>query len=516
MTNQSSSPVPLDAAYGRFSKLHFKKYVFGLLKMNFLNGIFVLLLISVAPALSQSVDFRTTPANLVFEAGKFSCELTFDLSDFNGKSTAYANLMIPIEIAGEGYPSLNLWHVKYDGSRTLATTLTPGGHPAIHLGLTDFLNPRLPLGKITFSLEQVAGSGGIITIPTTRPIILRLSTDEQPRICLESMLAPIWKSKQVFDESILPVAVNGELPSSQLLFEPVGRVLVRNRALDTIYTEGVDYTVNGRILQLTPKTSIPTLSWDELYPVENAPGSLEGSTGNYVLSRGVIEHQLSVSYEKIDVWDGPIPPTAGDRLPLVREKLEQGEPLKIVLLGDSISFGASASRSSPPFVPGWGELFIRGLRHWFDSDITFVNRSRGGANSNWGRRVAPTFIVPEMADLCVLAFGMNDANGTPAESFRNNIGEIMQQVRSVNPAVEFILVAPMQRNEKWRSLQPMDTYLDALRSLESETVAVADVWSMSRYIARTKGPFETSDHINHPNDFIVRVYAQVALNLFDN
>lgn len=496
-----------------FAKHDFEKYWSGLVNMKSPHS-FILFLLWVAPAFGQSVDFRAEPANVVSEPGAFACELTFDLTEFQANSTAYANLVIPIEIGGEGYPSLNLWHVKEDGSRELATAMTPGSQAAIHLGLTEFLNPRLPLGRITFRLEQVAGSGGIISIPSTPPIMLKMSTDEQPRISLEDMLAPLWTSPRVYDESILPVSRDGGPASATLLFQPAGPVLVRNRELDKTYREGVDYTIDGQTLRLTPGSVIPSLSMEQLYPSSGGSGVVAGLGGTFILTQGVLERQLSVSYDRASEWDGPVPAGGEGRLPLTRGKLGRGEPVKIALLGDSISSGASASRASPPHVPGWGELFVRGLRQRFASSITFVNRSRGGGNSNWGQKVAPAFVVPEKPDLCIIAFGMNDANGTSTASFLKNIQAIMEQVRGGNPAVEFILVAPMLRNEKWRSLQPMDTYLDALKSLESASVAVADVWSISRHIARTKGPYETSDHINHPNDFIVRVYGQVALALF--
>jgi hypothetical protein len=50
-----------------------------------------------------------------------------------------------------------------------------------------------------------------------------------------------------------------------------------------------------------------------------------------------------------------------------------------------------------------------------------------------------------------------------------------------------------------------------LKTFESEHVAVADVWSVSEHILKTKRYCDISgNHINHPNDFMVRVYAQVA------
>jgi hypothetical protein len=57
----------------------------------------------------------------------------------------------------------------------------------------------------------------------------------------------------------------------------------------------------------------------------------------------------------------------------------------------------------------------------------------------------------------------------------------------------------------------MNGYLAALKSLESEKIAVADVWSMHAHILNTKRYCDISgNHVNHPNDFMVRVYAQVV------
>ncbi|MGZ0654110.1 SGNH/GDSL hydrolase family protein [Coraliomargarita sp. W4R72] len=471
--------------------------------------------LGLTSSLADTASFKTSPENVTDEPGAYVCDFNLDLSAFKGKSTAYANLIVPIQIDGEGYPSFNLWHVKEDGTRELASTISPGAHRAMLLGLTDFLNDRLPLEQVSFRLEQVDGSGGIITIPESSPVTLQLNTEEQPRISLEEMLAPLWESPRVYDESILLASNGDEAPSASLLFQPKGPLIVRSGALDKTYSEGIDYIVDGQTIRLTPESSIPSLSMEQLYPASGGPGIMAGAGGNQVLSRGVIDNQISVSYDRGSEWTGPIPVTSGDQLPLTRAKIEQGEPIKIVLLGDSISFGASASRAKPPFVPGWGDLFIRGLRQRFDSDITFVNRSRGGGSTGWGQKVAPAFVVPEAPDLCIIAFGMNDANGTSTKVYLRNTKAIMDLVREGNPTVEFILVASMVRNEKWRSLQPMDTYLDALKTLESDSVVVADVWSMSRHIAQTKESYERSDNAAHPNDFIVRVYAQVALELFN-
>ena len=273
-------------------------------------------------------------------------------------------------------------------------------------------------------------------------------------------------------------------------------------------------------IRLTEKSAIPFFTEKKLHPrsKDGSAETVESVKGGYLLAgEGLLnQYQIAVSYDHDTAWTGPVPANGEGKLSRTKAKLGNGSPLKIALLGDSISVGASASGRSgkPPYVPGWGELFVRGLRQAFGSPITFVNPSTGGANSGWGIKVAPFFIVPEKPDLCVIAFGMNDGNAMPVETYRANIRTIMDLVRAANPEAEFILVAPMLRNEDWRSLTPMNGYLAALKTFESEHVAVADVWSVSEYILKTKRYCDISgNHINHPNDFLVRVYAQVAMAL---
>ncbi|TAN39026.1 MAG: SGNH/GDSL hydrolase family protein [Verrucomicrobia bacterium] len=225
------------------------------------------------------------------------------------------------------------------------------------------------------------------------------------------------------------------------------------------------------------------------------------------------DRQIVVSYDHEDGWVGPIPSTASGQLPLTKKKLEAGLPLKVALLGDSISAGASASGSmgKPPYIPGWGELAMDGLRRKYHSEITFVNPSLGGMVSAWGMKVAPFFVAPEKPDLCIIAFGMNDGGVVPVKQYLANTEAIIESVRKENPGAEFILVASWPPNENWRKLAPMDGYLAALKTLESKQIAVADVWSLASYILKAKRYCDiTGNHVNHPNDFMVRIYAQVT------
>lgn len=463
------------------------------------------------------VQIRAQVSAVVTNTGAFSCDLMFTLSECREDSSAYAQLIIPMEIKGSGYTMLRLFAKNDAGKNRLVGATCPNpGHKAAFFDVTDFISAQLPVDRLDLRIEQAAGSEIELSFIENRPVILRVSAEAHPRCSLEDALLPMWTSSRMIHETIFPVSENGSPADGKLLFTPNGSVTVRNYALDQTYQEGTDYVVEGRTLRLLPGSSIPFATRDELYPdsADAAPGTMKTWTGGYVAyTEGSYwnDHQIAVSYDHDNSWDGPEPSSGKGQLVRTKKMLESGRPIKIALLGDSISAGASASKSHPPYIPGWGELLIRGLRSRYQSEITFVNPSRGGATAGWGKKVVADFIVPEKPDLFIIAFGMNDANGTSAENYIANIKSIMESVAAESPDTEYILVASMLRNENWRSLSPMDGYLAALKELESEHVAVADVWSISEYILKTKRYCDiTGNHVNHPNDFMVRVYAQVT------
>ncbi len=472
--------------------------------------------------------FETVPDSMVFDgqvndvnnaAGEFFCRVSFDLSHFPDDRTAVARINVPLQMMGEGYPSLRLFSVNAEGSESFVSAVSPNQHPASSFIITDFFNDHAPLKNLHLVIREVPGSGTTIRLTPGQKITLIVSTEAYPRYSLNDMLLPIWTSRRMINETILPVSTFGMPAEGKLLFSPHKNAIVNNFSLDKTYREGVDYELKGNTLRLTPKSSIPFLTEEYLYPETNEGLSESGKslTGGYVRSVGTDE-KLAITYDHQMDWDGPVPSMGSGQLLRTKKRLRSGSSLRITLLGDSISAGASASGRAgmPPYVPGWGELFVQGLRHKYkNNNISFFNVSRGGGNTNWGQRVAPYFVMPDQPDLCIIAFGMNDGNATSTESYLKNIRRIMEIVRQSNPEMEFILVSSMLRNKRWRSLFPMNTYLDALKTIESETIAVSDVWSVSEYLVKTKKPCDISDNINHPHDFMVRVYAQIALHLFN-
>ncbi len=210
----------------------------------------------------------------------------------------------------------------------------------------------------------------------------------------------------------------------------------------------------------------------------------------------------------------PFDPAA---LPRTIGKLQKKEPCSIVLLGDSISTGCNASgwANAQPLQPPYQDLLIERLKHLTSANISFTNLAVGGTSTPWGlTRIAD--VVAARPDLVILAFGMNDSSGRPAEEYRTNIAGMIKSVRESSPDTEFILVATKLGNADWITLKQdlFPQYRDALASLVEPGIALADMTSIwSEMLKRKKDADLTGNGVNHPNDFGHRVYAQVLTTL---
>jgi lysophospholipase L1-like esterase len=244
--------------------------------------------------------------------------------------------------------------------------------------------------------------------------------------------------------------------------------------------------------------------------------TLDGGYLTFSESSFFNDKQLAVTYAHDEAWSGPVPESAEKYLPRTFQALRQGTPLKLVVFGDSISSGSNASGKSvrAPWMPRWADLVVAQLRQTYHSEIEYINPSLGGMTSRWGKETIHGLVSFEKPDLVILGFGMNDGGGFGVAEFVNNTTAMMESVRAQNPNAEFILIMSMQPNARWRDLTLMSAYRDELKKMEGPSVAVADIWSIHSYLLEHKTYWDmTGNHVNHPNDFLVRIYAQVLLEL---
>lgn len=326
-----------------------------------------------------------------------------------------------------------------------------------------------------------------------------------------------YSSGRMPDESVL-FSSDVDPRTAKLLFQPskVHSVTAANGSEK--YEAGVDYTVdleNG-LLKLTPDSRIPC---PRLYGGEGGKyNRFRNRAGETMLfGEGNLFHslQIRVDYDHAgDGWDGKpfVPKNQADRFPRLHKKLTEKTQIRLCLIGDSISVGYNASGfvEAEPGQPAFGELVAKGLQA--ETEVRFQNISRGGATASWGLKQVDRAEYPT---LVMIAFGMNDggkAGSTP--SYEKNIRAIIASLREDNARAEIVLVANMLPNEEFRAHPTHFENRDALNRIASdlESVAVADVMSVTEaMLERKKFADICGNHVNHPNDFIHRLYASVIL-----
>ena len=357
---------------------------------------------------------------------------------------------------------------------------------------------------------------------------------------MKEYMEPVWKGDHVYVETAMLLKNKEGKIEDISLYYPIDEIVsVRNFALDVLYTANVDYalTESGDLKILEGGALYDkACEYDVYYQDEFVSGQnwaviggggqlkTEAENGN----EGLTAFQISVTYKHKGSYGGQVPEYKGDLIPNTVYKLERKEKLNVVCLGDSISAGWTASGyewvNLKPYMPVYFELVTGYLKEYYqNTSIVPTNLSVGGMTSFWGKNDTQIYNATEKnPDLMIIAFGMNDGADPAVTSdiFKSNIKETIEKVRAKCPDTEFILVSTMLPNEELgynefvSILQHQKDYLSALLALENEMegVAVADVTSAHEELMRRKSFRDmSSNNINHPNDFMQRVYAQVIL-----
>ena len=335
-------------------------------------------------------------------------------------------------------------------------------------------------------------------------------------------IAPFWSGRNVHAESGFFVEYTEGAAAEIRMLRPVDAVQhLRMSDESRGFTEGIDFEVapdRMRIL-LTPTSGIPYLGFHERFPKKGRPMSItqhRDGTRNLYFSEGHVFHdqQVVVDYVAAGPYKGAVPKSQLDLLPGAAAKLRAGKPLRVTVLGDSISTGANASGATgaAPWQPPYPQLVADALRNKYRSIVTVANFSVGGMDVRWGLTQLDK-VAGSSPDVLILAFGMNDASGrrTPDE-FARMSNDIIETIGKKVPGCEVILVATMTGNPDWSYAAPelYPKYRDALKRLVRPGVALADVTSVWTDVVAKKSFMDiTGNGVNHPNDFGHRLYAMV-------
>ena len=363
-------------------------------------------------------------------------------------------------------------------------------------------------------------------------------TDEEYK---EKMSRPYWYGNIMYNELTLPIQYENGEAYAKLEYTPLKVINVLDQKLKTTYAEGTDYVVDAenKRLVIPQGSSVPLISETadsgvnvpDGYELSDTPDNYTKYTiwdlgsGPFVYTESSLFYgkylSVTYAYDLSELPAGVFNTYDPDMLTKVRQKLEAGEDISLAVIGDSITEGSSSTGDSlkvDPRTPGYTRQLKEEIERVYGVSVTYTNSAKGGTKSEWPLSAAGTMALQHAKDakpdLCVIAYGMNDGTGgvLPFE-YQMNIESIMAQIKVASPECEFILVNTFPCNPLYeREPGIFDEYLKKLEGIAEKyddgSVKVIDMLKVGNYFLETKKYCEiSSSNVNHPNDFMHRVYA---------
>lgn len=364
--------------------------------------------------------------------------------------------------------------------------------------------------SLILTVSACGGGGDDLAPPSPKPAVnmSMFAQSDASLVAKYNLNDSQWSSPVVADEPIF----SGDFPKT-LWRAPNQVYSVRNRITGQIYEVNTDWTVNGAgQVILAAGTTIPVATTSFLSTIAAGtpaiwnPYKKNGSPLR--IAADYQQNQLAVTYRAgVNIAD----PLVFGSVPIAASRISKGLPLAITFYGDSITAGADSTESLNiyPMQPGWPKLLASMI------GASWRNQSIGGLGSAELKANIQT-VSSTPSDLVLLAQGMNDAvAGVSGAQYEENIRDQITAVRAIYPETEFVLVAPWMGNPDWApiNINLIEDYRQALIRIAGNTagVSVADVSGMSYSILATKKYEDvTSNGVNHPNDWMHIIYAQVV------
>lgn len=334
----------------------------------------------------------------------------------------------------------------------------------------------------------------------------------------DQIFTPVWDTDTVYGESFTMYRDKSGEVSAPFLYNPTEILEVKSADLEKEYEEGKDWYVKDGRFYLTENTRIPFMEYDEVFMEEELPEKCFPYPDGYLLfseEHFFHDRQIAVTYKcKKGSWSGYVPEYKGDKLHRTISKLKNGEELKVVLFGDSISAGANATgmMMANPFQPRWGDLLIEKLKRHYDAKISFANPSVGGKDSVWAMEELDERVLKHNPDLVIIGFGMNGAH--KPDVFKSHLDNLVSRIKAANSETDIIIILtstpnPILTDPRARFFAYQHLYGDVCYSFEGDGIAVCDIQAVQKELHKHKRFIDTTgNNVNHPNDFFIRIHAQ--------
>lgn len=371
---------------------------------------------------------------------------------------------------------------------------------------------------------------------------------------LDSYMRPFWEGRVVHNETVMFISENDQ---KTLLYTPDEILSVRSYDLQTEYVKGKDYDLVDGKLVLLAGSSIPCITEEVYYGADSSSSILQtkrpdGKVVYTYWGEGILMNkwQVAVTYTHSQYWQEYLQESANETYTALIEKLKKGEDATVIFYGDSITYGANASEmvKISPNTPTWTQMAIQYLAKCYGytvkyvntgltgtyvvptkstvygnkGTITYINTAVGGWTTQNGIDNFDTYVKPYMeqygCDLLVVAFGMNDAGVAPANE-KKQIGKITDRALEIKADTALMIVSTMVPNPDgigWYGNQyRFESQLQKLATSYRENGVACSVMCMTStsqaILTRKSFSDYSGNNINHPNDFMVRVYAQTFI-----
>ena len=336
-------------------------------------------------------------------------------------------------------------------------------------------------------------------------------------------LHDLYDDDIAYRESVLFIRDERGMAHAKLLHEAFEIIKAENVSGKRVWEEGRDFIVEGDTVALTKDTTIPSFEYG--FPRSEKPTSesnfkhINGGWFCHYPEGELQETQVFITY-KIKKRSKIYCPERSSRLQNVSRLMKSGSPIKLVVYGDSISAGRNADPKSgvDEYFPMWSEQLKELIEMRCVSNITLINTAVGGTKSEWGLANFEEYVLKYEPDLLILGFGMNDGTARVApERYYNNIKTMVEATSNNTDVVliSTILPSPKAATEEGISfLGYQRQYGDYLKKLVGNRVDVFDMMEIHKDLLKHKKPEDLlENNINHPNDYLVRWYAQGLFRL---
>lgn len=393
---------------------------------------------------------------------------------------------------------------------------------------------------------------------------------------LDNLAENFWETDTMYDETVMLVAetdADGNIvsaPEGKLLF-PVGEIVEvkqyfhQDNSGIVTFQEEEDFTIEeNRIIAkgsieenlFTGKKEFRTdmpfvtdrqVSGEDLFPGlatqdTGIPSTDAGLQLPYTETYHIVQMQISVTYKHAEgLWQKATPAYYGDTvLKRTADKLKAKEKVELFVFGDSISTGSNSSSvlNITPYLDTWPELTAKNLASYYGAEVNLTNKSMGGwttmqavsdtKSDGWvGGQLIQQYGIGKLLsddmpdykpDIALVGFGMNDATlGVDKNQFASNIRTIIDTIRARNPECDIILIGTMLANPKaLNQNKDQMSYFTVLEMVAElyDGVAAVNVGQMHQDLLDSGKAYidMTGNNVNHPNDFMARVYAMNMLS----